>query len=175
MLLENARDQGRTADVSVTECTCKCRLKKKQQQQLRFLVPQAWTELWLITLFHIQGCALKIAAPPPLGGSQGTKGEQAAKEQRRWRAPCVLISLSNAVAAQVTSHESTAGSERCRESAADPTDEPPGVGLMLMFPDSECSRLCSRSVSPSSWSCLVSHTQTGRRRRGGPGAETRSK
>lgn len=91
----------------------------------------------MITLFHIQGYTLKIAAPP-LGGSQGTKGEQAAEEQRRGRAFSVLISLSNAVATQVTS-ESTARSERCFESGIDPFDGPPGVDLTLMFPDSECS------------------------------------
>lgn len=106
-------------------------------QQVPFIVPLAWIELWLITLFHIQGCTLKIAVPP-LGGSQGTKGEQAAEEQRRGRAFSVLISLSNAVATQVTS-ESTAGSERCFESAIDPFDGPPGVALTLMFPDSECN------------------------------------
>lgn len=119
VLLEIAWDQRGTTDVSATVCVPsapagagkkKIIIKIEQTpkiQQLPFIVPLAWIEIWLITLFHIQGCALKIAVPP-LGGSQGTKGEQAAEEQRRGRAFSVLINLSNAVATQVTS-ESTAG------------------------------------------------------------------
>lgn len=82
MLLEGAWDQGGTAGVSATggfpsapvEQVKKNRAnppKYRKKNSAAFIVPLAWIELWLITLFHIQGCALKIATPPP-GGSRGT-------------------------------------------------------------------------------------------------------
>lgn len=107
-----------------------------------FIVPLAWIELWLITLFHVQGCALKIAVPP-LGGSRGTMvGNRQPKSRGEGGLP--PSSSASPIPSPLGSGEPTLlGIWRI-----DPFHGPPGVGLTLMFPDSESSRLCSRSVSP---------------------------